>query len=135
MQWRQEAITLARHSFDKAGIFCVVLDCGAKLLQSCVQASIEIDMGAVLRHSLAEFVSLYNFAVSPKEHGENSKGLFLDFDTYALAAQGRAGKVCFEQTKFHDWGGINLCIGFQQVASPGELCQRPYHDSWSGARD
>src|ERR1700732_4718015 len=102
MQWCQEAITLARNGFDKARIFCIVLECGAKLLQSRVQASLEIDMGACRPQGLAEIVSLYNFAVSPKEHGENSKRLLLDFDTYALAAQGRAGQVRFEQTKFHD---------------------------------
>src|SRR5258708_25395739 len=90
MQRGQEAITLARHSFDKARIFCIVLECGAKLLQSCVQASLEIDVGACRPQSLAELVSLYNLPVLPHEPGENSKGLFLDF----RSEERRVGKEC-----------------------------------------
>jgi len=72
---------------------------------------------------LAELLSLHNFTISLQEHSENAKGLFLDFDTNALAAQGRASQVRFEQAKSHDYKGINIGIGFQHDASPENLAK------------
>jgi hypothetical protein len=93
MNGRQEPIALARHGFDEAGILRVVLQRGAQLLQSGIQAPLEIDVGPFRPQRLAKLFSPDNLPILLEQHRQDAKGLFLELDPDALAAEARPSQV------------------------------------------
>ena len=84
MHRRQKAITLPRYGFDKAWVFRIVLEGSAKLLESCVQAPLEIDVRTLWPKRLTKVFPPDYFAILLKQHGKNAKWLLLNLDTDPL---------------------------------------------------
>ena len=60
---------------------------------------------------MPQLVPGHDLAVLQEEQGEDSKGLFLEFDPYSLARHCSTCEIYFEEAKSHRNSRMDLCFG------------------------
>src|ERR1700720_921231 len=91
-----ESITTMWKGLDEARLVSVVPQSIAQSVDGFVEAAFEVDEGVVWPQSLCEFFPGHHFARALQQRHQHLKGLFLQLDLRALAAQLAGSRIHFK---------------------------------------
>src|ERR1700675_913845 len=99
LHWRNKTIPTSRNSLDKHRVFRVVIQRCPQFHQRRIQAAVELNKRSFRPDSPSQIITRQHFAGRFQQQGQNSKGLFLQFDGSSLPTQRPLFQVCFKQSK------------------------------------
>src|SRR5208282_6191579 len=91
-----KAITPAMQGFYKTRVVCLIAQRSAQLIDGGVQTVLEVHKCVGRPKLLAQLLARDDLARLLQQHGQNSKGLFLDLDLKPVLAELSGVKVSFE---------------------------------------
>ena len=100
-----KTVAMTGHRFNEAGVIGVVIEGDPKLLQSNVQASVEVNESTFRPKLLPQFLTRDDFFGMLQQQQEHSKRLVLNFDAHAVAGQRVATGIGHELAEAEDLYG------------------------------